>query len=44
MYYSSGNYGAFATSRKNRRALTTRDAYLIGSGLAALSAACLYGA
>ena len=39
MYYSSGNYGAFATPKKPE-GVDAKSAYLIGSGLAALSAAC----
>ena len=39
MYYSSGNYEAFATPKKPE-GVEAKSAYLIGSGLAALSAAC----
>ena len=39
MYYSSGNYEAFATPKKPE-GVDVKSAYLIGSGLAALSAAC----
>jgi len=39
MYYSSGNYEAFATPKKPED-VDAKSAYLIGSGLAALSAAC----
>ena len=39
MYYSSGNYEAFATTKKPE-GVDAKSAYLIGSGLAALSAAC----
>ena len=39
MYYSSGNYAAFATP-KQPEGVDAKSAYLIGSGLAALSAAC----
>ena len=39
MYYSSGNYEAFATPKKPE-GVAAKSAYLIGSGLAALSAAC----
>lgn len=38
MYYSSGNYEAFARPRKPSRADSTR-AYLVGAGLASLAAA-----
>lgn len=38
MYYSSGNYEAFACPRKPK-AVDKKSAYLVGSGLAALSAA-----
>ncbi len=40
MYYSSGNYEAFATPKKPE-GVDAKSAYLIGSGLAALSAACV---
>lgn len=39
MYYSSGNYEAFARPRKPE-GVETKSAYLIGSGLASLAAAC----
>ncbi|MBA4688749.1 MAG: oleate hydratase [Candidatus Galacturonibacter soehngenii] len=39
MYYSSGNYEAFARPEKPK-GVDRKSAYLIGSGLAALSAAC----
>ena len=39
MYYSSGKYEAFATPKKPE-GVDAKSAYLIGSGLAALSAAC----
>ena len=39
MYYSSGNYEAFATPKKPD-GVDGKSAYLVGSGLAALSAAC----
>ena len=39
MYYSSGNYEAFAPP-KSRRGSISKSAYIIGSGLAALTAAC----
>ena len=39
MYYSSGNYEAFARPEKPE-GIDHKSAYLIGSGLAALSAAC----
>ena len=39
MYYSSGNYEAFATPKKPE-GVDAKSAYLIGSGLAALSADC----
>ena len=39
MYYSSGNYEAFATPKKPAN-VDGKSAYLVGSGLAALSAAC----
>lgn len=39
MYYSSGNYEAFARPKKPQGA-DTKSAYIIGSGLAALAAAC----
>lgn len=39
MYYSSGNYEAFARPLKND-AVDGKSAYIIGSGLAGLSAAC----
>ena len=39
MYYSSGNYEAFARPQKPQ-GVDEKPAYLIGSGLAALAAAC----
>ncbi len=39
MYYSSGNYEAFAKPEKPR-GVDHKSAYLIGSGLASLAAAC----
>ncbi len=39
MYYGSGNYEAFARPRKPKD-VDKKSAYIIGSGLAALSAAC----
>lgn len=39
MYYSNGNYEAFARPEKPKD-VDQKSAYLIGSGLAALSAAC----
>lgn len=39
MYYSSGNYEAFARPVKPE-GVDCKSAYLIGTGLAALSAAC----
>lgn len=39
MYYSSGNYEAFARPKKPE-GVDGKSAYIIGSGLAALSAAC----
>lgn len=39
MYYSSGNYEAFARPEKPE-GVDHKSAYLIGSGLASLSAAC----
>ena len=39
MYYSSGNYEAFARPRKPE-GVDQKSAWLVGSGLAALSAAC----
>lgn len=39
MYYSSGNYEAFAAPKKPE-GVDHKSAYLIGSGLAALTAAC----
>lgn len=39
MYYSSGNYEAFACPRKPE-GVESKSAYLIGSGLASLAAAC----
>ena len=39
MYYSSGNYEAFATPKKPKN-VDQMSAYIVGSGLAALTAAC----
>ena len=39
MYYSNGNYEAFARPEKPE-GVDRKSAYLIGSGLASLSAAC----
>ncbi len=39
MYYSSGNYEAFARPKKPA-GVDSKSAYIIGSGLAALTAAC----
>ena len=39
MYYSSGNYEAFARPKKPE-GVDQKSAYLVGSGLAALAAAC----
>lgn len=39
MYYSSGNYEAFARPLKPE-GVERKSAYLIGSGLASLAAAC----
>jgi oleate hydratase len=39
MYYSNGNYEAFARPMKPKDA-DKKSAYIIGAGLAALSAAC----
>ncbi len=39
MYYSSGNYEAFARPQKPE-GVDQKSAYIVGSGLAALSAAC----
>ena len=39
MYYSSGNYEAFARPKKPE-GVDHKSAYIIGTGLAALSAAC----
>ncbi len=39
MYYSSGNYEAFARPRKPE-GVESKNAYIIGTGLAALTAAC----
>ena len=39
MYYSSGNYEAFARPKKPAD-VDKKSAYIVGSGLAALSAAC----
>ena len=39
MYYSSGNYEAFARPKKPA-GVDRKSAYLVGTGLAALTAAC----
>ena len=39
MYYSSGNYEAFARPQKPKD-VEHKSAYIIGTGLAALTAAC----
>ena len=39
MYYSAGNYEAFATPEKPE-GIDDKYAYIVGSGLAGLSAAC----
>ena len=39
MYYSSGNYEAFARPQKPE-GVDHKFAYIIGTGLAALTAAC----
>ena len=39
MYYSSGNYEAFARPKKPK-GIEHKSAYIVGTGLAALSAAC----
>ncbi len=39
MYYSSGNYEAFVTPKKPE-GIEKKSAYIVGTGLAALSAAC----
>ena len=39
MYYSSGNYEAFARPKKPA-GVDSKSAYIVGSGLAALTAAC----
>ena len=39
MYYSSGNYEAFARPKKPE-GVDSKSAYIVGSGLAALTAAC----
>ena len=39
MYYSSGNYEAFARPKKPE-VVDHKSAYIVGSGLAALTAAC----
>ncbi len=41
MYYSNGNYEAFARPKKPE-GVDEKSAYLIGSGLASLSAACFF--
>ena len=39
MYYSSGNYEAFATPKKPE-GIENKSAYVVGTGLAGLAAAC----
>ena len=39
MYYASGNYEAFARPKKPE-GVDQKSAYIVGSGLAALTAAC----
>lgn len=39
MYYSSGNYEAFATPKKPE-GIDKKSAYIVGTGLAGLAAAC----
>ena len=39
MYYSSGNYEAFATPKKPE-GIDEKSAYIVGTGLAGLAAAC----
>ena len=39
MYYASGNYEAFARPRRPA-GVESKSAYIIGTGLAALTAAC----
>lgn len=39
MYYSSGNYEAFATPKKPE-GIEGKSAYVVGTGLAGLAAAC----
>ena len=39
MYYSSGNYEAFARPQKHE-GVDNKSAYFVGTGLAALSAGC----
>ena len=39
MYYSSGNYEAFATPKKPE-GIDNKSAYVVGTGLAGLAAAC----
>ena len=41
MYYSSGNYEAFARPKKPE-GVDNKSAYIVGSGLAALTACLLY--
>ncbi len=41
MYYSNGNYEAFARPKKPE-GVDEKSAYLVGSGLASLSAACFF--
>ena len=42
MYYTSGNYEAFARPKKPA-GVDQKSAYIIGSGLGALAAACFSG-
>ena len=39
MYYSSGNYEAFSTPKKPE-GIDEKSAYIVGTGLAGLAAAC----
>ena len=41
MYYSSGNYEAFARPKKPE-GIDKKSAYIVGSGLAALTAAAIW--
>ena len=40
IYYTNGNYEAFARPGEVRRGVENKSAYIVGSGLAALAAAC----